>query len=197
MYLIPIFPHYIYGELHITHNPHEVEIPYPGFPINICSVTHRLFPKLTQEPFLLIIKTRFFLDKWFGSKTFGWNAFFMSLLNCMNLKLYFLYSSIDAEGVVLEDIFPGCLESAIETSMLTGFGMMGQSWDTYSDMGLAYELATGTYTPKQGKFDIITVFSWIFISHIGFHCKLLEVITHKLRGEVHTLDCATKDLRLF
>merc|ERR1719266_1636881 len=27
---------------------------------------------------------------------------------------------------------------------------MGQSWDAYSDMGLAYQLATGTYTPVRG-----------------------------------------------
>ena len=72
---------------------------------------------------------------------------FMSLLNYMNLRLYFLYSSNVEEGVVLEDIFPGWLQSGVECTMLTGLGVMGQSWDSYSDMGLAYQLATGTYTP--------------------------------------------------
>ena len=71
----------------------------------------------------------------------------MSFLNFMNLKLYFLYSSIVEEGVVVEDIFPGWLQSGIESTMLTGFGVIGQSWDVYSDMGLAYQLATGTYIP--------------------------------------------------
>ena len=66
-----------------------------------------------------------------------------ALLNLMNLKLYFLYSS----NVILEDIFPGWLQSGVESTMLTGLGVIGQSWDAYSDMGLAYQLATGTYKP--------------------------------------------------
>ena len=62
-------------------------------------------------------------------------------------KFVLFYSSNVEEGVVLEDIFPGWLQSGVESTMLTGLGVMGQSWDTYSDMGFAYKLATGTYTP--------------------------------------------------
>ena len=80
--------------------------------------------------------------------------FLMSLLNFMNLKLYFLYSSNVEEGVVLEDIFPGWLQSGIESTMLTGFGVIGQSWDSYSDMALAYQLGTGTYIPACQSYDI-------------------------------------------
>ena len=80
--------------------------------------------------------------------------FLMSLLNFMNLKLYFLYSSNVEEGVVLEDIFPGWLQSAVESTMLTGLGVIGQSWDSYSDMALAYQLGTGTYIPACQSYDI-------------------------------------------
>ena len=47
-------------------------------------------------------------------------------------------------------MLPDCLESTIETSVLTTFGVVGQSWDVYSDMGLSYQFATGTYTPAEG-----------------------------------------------
>ena len=68
-------------------------------------------------------------------------------MSLLNLKPKFFYSSIVEEDVVLDDIFPGWLQSGVEATMLTGLGVMGQSWDSYSDMGLAYQLATGTYTP--------------------------------------------------
>ena len=79
--------------------------------------------------------------------------FFRSFLTFMNLKLYFLYSSNVEEGLVLDDIFPGWLQSGVESTMLTGLGVIGQSWDSYSDMGLAYQLATGTYTPACKDFS--------------------------------------------
>ena len=62
-------------------------------------------------------------------------------------KFVLFYSSNVEEGVVLEDIFPGWLQSGVESTMLTGLGVIGQSWDSYSDMLLAYQLATGTYKP--------------------------------------------------
>ena len=40
--------------------------------------------------------------------------------------------------------------------MLTGLEVIGQSWDSYSDMGLAYKLATGTYTPACERYDYNT-----------------------------------------
>ena len=90
-------------------------------------------------------------------------------MSLLNLKLYFLYSSIVEEDVVLDDIFPGWLQSGVEATMLTGLGVMGQSWDSYSDMGLAYQLATGTYTPacrpSPGNTCTSSKFKKIYIIH--------------------------------
>ena len=52
-----------------------------------------------------------------------------------------------------EEKMPGRLSGAKEILMLLLLGVAGQSWDSYSDLGLSYRFAVGkTY---NGKFNNI------------------------------------------
>ena len=48
-----------------------------------------------------------------------------------------------------EENMPGCLSSAKEVLLLLILGVAGQSFDSYSDIGLSYRFAVGkTYNSK-------------------------------------------------
>ena len=50
-----------------------------------------------------------------------------------------------------DETIPGVMGSVREASLLLGVGVMGHSWDTYSDIAFSYQLASGTYKPAKGK----------------------------------------------
>ena len=57
----------------------------------------------------------------------------------------FCYSNVE-EGKNDEEMeMPGCFESTKEASLLTSLGAFGQSWDVYSDIGLAVQFANGEF----------------------------------------------------
>ena len=50
-----------------------------------------------------------------------------------------------------EERMPGHLKTLKYVSLLFSFGMVGRSWDSYSDILLAYRFATGTQATKECK----------------------------------------------
>ena len=50
-----------------------------------------------------------------------------------------------------EEKMPGCLSSAKEVLLLLLLGVVGQSFDSYSDLGLSYRFYKGT--TYNSKFD--------------------------------------------
>ena len=56
-----------------------------------------------------------------------------------------------------EEKMPGRLSGAKEILMLLLLGVAGQSWDSYSDLGLSYRFAVGkTYNGKFNNIQSIT-----------------------------------------
>ena len=72
-----------------------------------------------------------------------------------------------------EEKMPGRLSGAKEILMLLLLGVAGQSWDSYSDLGLVYRFAVGkTY---NGKFNNIQS-----ITHIYYIRKSLKNFVYLL-----------------
>ena len=72
-----------------------------------------------------------------------------------------------------EEKMPGRLSGAKEILMLLLLGVAGQSWDSYSDLGLVYRFAVGkTY---NGKFNNIQS-----ITHIYYIMKSLKKFVYLL-----------------
>ena len=63
------------------------------------------------------------------------------------MTLDYILRNVEEDHVDKEEKMPGAWESVKETALLVGVGVMGHSWDTYSDIGFSYSLASGTYTP--------------------------------------------------
>ena len=64
---------------------------------------------------------------------------------------------VDKEEMMLSGI-----ESIKAAILLLGVGVMGHSWDTYSDIGLCIQLASGTYEPAFGESLLHTDFiQWL------------------------------------
>ena len=71
--------------------------------------------------------------------------------NSYHMTLNYILRNVEEDHDDKDEKMPGAWESVKETALLVGVGVMGHSWDTYSDIGFSYLLASGTYIPAKNS----------------------------------------------
>ena len=72
-----------------------------------------------------------------------------NLHNSYHMTLNYILKNAEEDQDGKDEKMPGAWESVKETALLVGVGVMGHNWDTYSDIGFSYLLASGTYSPAN------------------------------------------------